>query len=57
MKSTEALPIENRTLRMEEEMSSITFSELVKELTGKPFETIYKDYLIYGATDEQSNME
>jgi len=31
-----------------QEMSYITFGELVKELTGVPFEEMYKDYLIHG---------
>ncbi len=38
-------------------MSYITFSELVKELTGATFEEVYKDYLIHGEKSEQNNME
>jgi len=52
MINTEQLPIENRTLTMGEEMSSITFSELVKELTGVPFDVIYKDYTSQGENNE-----
>lgn len=45
MANKEELPISERELKMGEEMSTITFGELVKELTGSPFEEVYKDYL------------
>ncbi len=44
-------------LRMGQEMSLITFGELLKELTGTSFEEIYKDYLIHGECDAESNLE
>jgi hypothetical protein len=40
-----------------EAMNYITFGELIKELTGSPFEEIYKDYRNQGVIDEQGNME
>jgi len=57
MINTEQLPIENRTLTMGEEMSSITFSQLVKELTGVPFDVVYKDYISQGEDNEQGYLE
>ena len=39
-------------------MSYITFGELIKELTGEPYEVIYKDYIeSQGESNEQSNLE
>jgi len=35
------------------QMDTISFGELVKELTGASFDEVYKDYLIYG----ESNVE
>jgi hypothetical protein len=40
---------------MGQNMSIITFGELVKELTGEPFEVIYKDYLSQGESREQQS--
>ncbi|CAB4126751.1 hypothetical protein UFOVP260_60 [uncultured Caudovirales phage] len=56
MTDTGEAPISERELKMGEEMSYITFGELVKELTGIPFDEVYKDFLIHGANHE-SNME
>jgi hypothetical protein len=56
MTITEAPPISIQHI-MGEEMSYITFAELVKEITGSPFEEVYKDYLIHGANNEQGNLE
>lgn len=57
MTITGEMPISERELKMGEEMSYITFGELVKELTGEPFEVIYKDYIAQGESNEQSNLE
>ena len=57
MTNIETLPIENRTFTMGEEISSITFSDLVKELTGEKFDVVYKDYIAQGESNEQSNVE
>lgn len=57
MTSTGELPTE-REFKMGQEMSIITFGELVKELTGEPFEVIYRDYIkSQGESNETSNME
>jgi hypothetical protein len=56
MTSTGEISISERELKMGEEMSYITFGELVKELTGVPFDEVYKDFLIHGANYE-GNME
>lgn len=41
-------PIDFLSSKVGEEMNFISFSDLVKELTGIPFETVYKDYIIDG---------
>lgn len=56
MRSTDTPPISVEH-RMGEEMSCITFAELVTEMTGEPFEEFYKDYLLHGAKNEQGDME
>lgn len=57
MTSTGEQPTSGREVKMGEEMSLITFGELVKELTGASFEEVYKDYLIDGDINVESNME
>ena len=44
MTNTGELPTE-REFKMGQDMSFITFGELVKELTGQPFEVVFKDFL------------
>lgn len=55
MTSTRELLIEE--VKIGQEMSMVTFGELVKQLTGVPFEEVYKDYLIHGEIDAKSNVE
>lgn len=56
MVNKEEPPISKREIRMGQEMSTITFSEFIQELTGAPFEEVYKDYLAKGM-DNENNME
>jgi len=56
MTDTEETPISEHEFKMGEEMSYITFGELVKELTGVPFDKVYKDFLVHGENHE-GNME
>lgn len=58
MKDIEKTPISESTLNMGQEMSLITFGELVEELTGTHFDKVYSDTINYGGLeDAQSNME
>ena len=58
MRKKEYVPIENRKLKMGENMSMISFSDLVKELTGVSFEPVYKNFLLKGKDqNEKSNVE
>lgn len=57
MTSTDAPRVSDSELHMGQEMSLITFGELVKELTGTAFEEIYNDYLIHGDSNAKSNLE
>jgi hypothetical protein len=42
----------------ENEMSLISFEELIEEISGVPFNDIYTENLLnYGVSDEQSDME
>lgn len=39
-------------------MSYITFGEFITELTGEPFEVVYKEYIkSQGESNEKSNVE
>lgn len=51
MTITGETPISERELKMGEEMSYITFGELIKELTGVSFDEIYRDS-VKGEDDE-----
>jgi hypothetical protein len=58
MTATKKMPITESELKMGQEMSYITFGELIHELTGSSFEEVYKDYLIHGANyNEKSDLE
>lgn len=58
MKEIEETLITEYEIKMGEEMSYITFAELVQELTGAAFDDIYRDHLIHGANDyDESNLE
>lgn len=50
MKDKDIKPIEG-------DMDFITFKELVEEVTGSSFETVYKDWVNQGVINEQGNME
>lgn len=52
MKSTIDMLTDTRNIKMAEEMSVITFGELIMELTGKPIEVIFKGYLTQGEINE-----
>lgn len=56
MRSTEETHINECELKMGEEMNVITFGELITELTGVPYEKIYKEFLFHGEYHE-GNME
>ena len=56
MTITGETPISERELTMGEEMSYITFGELVQELTGVPFGEIYRDS-VKGEDGEEGYME
>lgn len=57
MTSTEDRPISVLETKIGQEMSVISFGELVEQLTGVPFEEVYKDYLIHGDANAKSYME
>ncbi len=42
---------------IEGQMDFITFKDFVEQITGTSFEKIYKDALLHGESNEQSNME
>lgn len=57
MTVTGKAPVIEHELRIGQEMNFITFADLVKEMTGEPFEIVYKGYLSQEESNEQGNME
>lgn len=57
MTVTGKAPVIEHELRIGQEMNFITFADLVKEMTGEPFDIVYKGYLSQEESNEQGNME